>query len=334
MTATGHFIISLDLELHWGVSDHLSVDQYRTALLGERAVIPELLRRFHQHGIHATWATVGFLFARSRNELAGFLPAVRPTYQNPALSPYALLSTVGDDERSDPFHYAYSLLQQIAATPGQEIGTHTFAHYYCLEPGQTADQFDADLAAAANIGAEFGDVCRSIVFPRNQFNPAYLSVLKRRGVRNFRGNRDAWAYHARAGRDENLARRAVRLLDAYVPVTGLGGAPRRAGTTGDLVNVPASAFLRPWSRRLAALERVRLARLKAEMTYAARTGGAFHLWWHPHNFGARPQENLAVLDEVLVHYRALNRRHGMASLSMAEAGDAARGGAHVRATAA
>src|SRR5262249_44549153 len=141
----GSFVISLDFELYWGVRDGVTLDAYRERLLGEREVIPKMLDLFSEFGVHATWATVGFLFARDRSHIEECMPAALPAYDDPSLSPYEHLGTIGRDERDDPFHYASGLLERIATSPGQEIGTHTFSHYYCLEPGQTAAQFEADL---------------------------------------------------------------------------------------------------------------------------------------------------------------------------------------------
>src|SRR4029079_19479102 len=130
---------------------------------------PAMLELFERYGVHVTWATVGFLFARDREHLEACFPDVLPTYADPSLSPYRHAEGIGATEQEDPFHYAPSLLSRIAVTPGQEIGTHTFSHYYCLEPAQTAAQCEADLRAASRIGDSFGNVCRSLVFPRNQY---------------------------------------------------------------------------------------------------------------------------------------------------------------------
>ena len=66
---TSSFIISLDFELMWGVRDHRGLADYGDAVLGVRRAIPEILARFEAAGIRATWATVGLLFARTREEI-------------------------------------------------------------------------------------------------------------------------------------------------------------------------------------------------------------------------------------------------------------------------
>ena len=62
------------------------------------------------------------------------------------------------------------------------------------------------------------------------------------------------------------------------------------------------------------------------MRHAARNGQVFHLWWHPHNFGSHVDDNMAILRQILAHYRALAEEHGMVSRNMGEVAAAARAG--------
>ena len=87
---------------------------------------------------------------------------------------------------------------------------------------------------------------------------------------------------------------------------------------GPLVNVPSSRFLRPFHPRLAPLDGLRLRRIEKAMEQAALTGGTFHLWWHPENFGANLAENLQMLGRVLDVFERLRGEHGMWSRSMHE----------------
>jgi peptidoglycan/xylan/chitin deacetylase (PgdA/CDA1 family) len=311
----GALVISLDFELHWGVRDKRTVAQDRDRLLGARAALPAILERFAAAGIHATWAIVGLLLAETKREMLARLPAAIP-YVRPALSPHAALIDVGDSERDDPFHFAPSLARRIAAAPAQEVGTHTFSHYYCLEPGQMPAHFRADLAAAIGITRDrLGIVPRSIVFPRNQVSAAHVAVCDELGIRAYRGNREAWAYRARRDQDERLVRRAVRLIDAYVPVVPRA---RYCPSPGWPVNVAATRYLRPCGRAVHGLEALRERRIGVELARAAREQRIFHLWWHPDDFGLRVAENVALLGRVLDRFRALRDRTGMESLTMGE----------------
>jgi peptidoglycan/xylan/chitin deacetylase (PgdA/CDA1 family) len=318
--APGLFVISLDFELHWGVRDHRSVDDYRANLLGVRQAIPKMLELFRAHGVHATWATVGLLFFDSQQELEASLPSRLPAYADANLSPYPELANIGANEDADPFHYGASLLRRIQATPGQEIATHTFGHYFCLEKGQTVEDFEADLAAAKRAAARFHVELKSLVFPRNQFNREYLDACRRAGILAYRGNQRSSLYAASDTiSDKSKPKRAARLMDAYLPLTG-GHARSLAeiAQTGEPYDIPASRFLRAYSPALAAFEGLRLARIEREMTDAARRGLVYHLWWHPHNFGAHTDENISALARLLGRFDALRREHGFESRAMGE----------------
>jgi peptidoglycan/xylan/chitin deacetylase (PgdA/CDA1 family)/protein-L-isoaspartate O-methyltransferase len=315
----GTFVVSLDFELHWGVRDLWSVEQYRANLLGARAAVPALLALFEEFGVHATWAIVGLLFCESRDEMMAALPTRTPSYAAPRLSPYAALAEVGDGEREDPFHFAPSLIRRIADTPGQEIGTHTFSHYYCLEPGQSVEEFRADVEAACRLTrAKLGRETESIVFPRNQMTPAHLAVCGDLGLIAYRATPDHWAYRARPRAEaQSPLKRAVRFADAYVSLTGRPTCAR--AETPRPVAVLGSRYLRPYRPALRRLEPLRLRRITAELAHAATTGGVFHLWWHPHDFGIHTDENLAFLRRVLACFVRLREREGMESLTMADA---------------
>lgn len=314
------FVVSLDFELHWGIRDHTPIARCRDRLLRTREVVPELLRTFANRGVNATWATVGMLFARERTELDQFMPAARPRYRNDTLSPYPLFAepssdAVGRGEKDDPFHFAGSLVDAIANTPGQELASHTFSHFYALEPGATEDTFAADMRAAQHIAeSRHGRTLRSLVFPRNQENPRYRDTLASLGFTSYRTNPRTWFY--RAEERETRARRAARLADAYVPIAQDGVA--HATRDGSLTQIPSTTFLRPYSPRLRHLERLRIQRIVRAMRKAAEEDALFHLWWHPHNFGTHTRENLRVLDVILDELDSLRRSHGVESLTMEE----------------
>lgn len=315
----GALVVSLDFELHWGVRDRSPADgAYRENLRGARDVVVKLLRVFEEFEIAATWATVGILFAATREEFERCRPTERPVYRDSRLDPYA--ESVGSGESDDPLHFASSLVQRIRATPRQEVATHTFSHYYCLEPGQDRAAFQADLRSAVEIAAARGVQLRSIVFPRNQHNPAYDDLLLEAGLRCYRGNARGWMYRPASGEEESLSRRGARLLDSYLGFSGPGATRwRDIPQENGLSNVPASLFLRPSSPAAAALDSLRLTRIRRALRAAARSRRVFHLWWHPHNFGTRIDANMESLRRILECFVECSERYGMRSLSMAQA---------------
>lgn len=314
------FIISLDFELHWGVRDLVRPDDaYVSNLHGARTAVPRMLDLFAEHNIAATWATVGFLMARSREEVETFNPRVRPRYVDANLDPYT--EPTGESETDDPLHFASSLVDSIAATPRQEIATHTYSHYYCLETGADLESFRQDLQSSIAIARSRGIETRSIVLPRNQWEPSFSQVLLEAGITGYRGPQRGWMYLPIPESDQSLPRRVARMADTHLPVTSWKGtAWKDLKDPSGLINIPATAFLRPVDRRNA-INQLRMRRLKHAISRTAKSGGVFHLWWHPHNFGADLDSNLEFLRNILRHVRMMGEQHGMRSLSMREVAD-------------
>ncbi len=208
------------------------------------------------------------------------------------------------------------LFMQQSNYPKQEIATHTFSHYYCLEHGQTKEDFKNDTLAAIEIAMNKNIKMKSLVFPRNQFNDEYLEIIKDLGITSYRGNERIWFYNAANGEEEKLKKRAFRLLDTYVNISGYNCYSLEEIGKKEPYDIPSSRFLRPYSSKLKLLEGLRLRRILQSMTYAAKKGKVFHLWWHPHNFGINQKENLNFLNNVLAHYSFLNDKYDFESLSM------------------
>lgn len=307
-------IVSLDFELFWGMQDCMDLAEYENNILGGRAAIPQLLELFQRHGIHATWATVGFLFGKNEKELRGFFPEMLPTYENPKLSAYRCFGSIGQDEESAPCFYGSSLVEQIAGTPGQEIGSHTFCHYYCREAGQTTQQFQADIVSAKAIAEAHGFHLKSVVLPRNQCEPEYTDVLTNLGFTAYRDEENDWIHEKVKFRP---LMRLLRLADVYLPLTGQGGYVPRV--ENGIVNLVGSRMYKPYFKPLAFLEGLKIRRIKKQMLHAAKTGKTFHLWWHPHNVGAHTNLHMRQLEEIFRYYDELKEKYAMRSLNMGEA---------------
>ena len=311
----GTLIVSLDFELFWGMLDVCPLETYQDNVLGGRKAIPKLLELFQKHGIHATWAAVGFLFAENYEEVRRYFPENKPGYANEKLNAYREFAKIGKNEQEAPCFYAPSLLEKIAAVPGQEIGSHTFSHYYCREAGQTPEQFAEDLAAAKAIAGDHGYHLTSVILPRNQCEPEYTDILRQAGFTAYRDEENDWIYNkVKSG----LLFKVLRTLDMYLPLTGQGGYTPKC--ENGIWNLTGSRMFRP-IRPCLPLEGLKLRRIKRQMLHAAKNGLTFHLWWHPHNVGVRTEEHLKQLDEIFSYYEELKETYGMRSLNMREAAE-------------
>jgi hypothetical protein len=172
--------------------------------------------------------------------------------------------------------------------------------------------------AAVRAAAEWNLELRSLVFPRNQMNPEYVAVCREMGIESYRGAGSHWIYKERNKYDECRLRRAVRLLDAYVNLSGHHTAGFDEMRQGPPFNLPASRFLRPYWPALKVFERMRLNRICSGLEYAAKKRRAYHLWFHPEDLAVNQDENLEALETVLRRYALLRDRGVMESVNMGE----------------
>lgn len=311
----GYLVISLDFELLWGVFDKVNYHEKKTYFQNTKEVIPEILSFFNEYEISCTWATVGMLFNEDWREWKNNRPNELPKYANRNLSPYNFGEKINVRE-TEAMCFAPDLIQMIINTPGQELATHTYSHYYCSEEGQTPAAFRADLEQAIYMAEKFGVDLNSLVFPRNQLNKEYLAICYELGIKTVRSNPDNWYW--KETQETSFFKKLFRTGDAYF---GLKDKSYSLSEVRKKQAIPsqqkASRLLRPYSTSKF-LNYLKLKRIKAEMSDAAKKKEIYHLWWHPHNFGDHPEENLADLKVLLEHYRHLKEKHGFESVHMAD----------------
>lgn len=313
----GIFVISLDFELMWGVRDNRSISEYGDCILGARAAIPRILNLFRSFNIRATWAVVGFLMFDNRAKLMASLPPIRPQVSRGHNSVYTYLQNIGQDEKSDPYHFARSLVEKIRHEPGQEIGTHTHSHFCALEHEDGIDAFQSDIETTVETAKNLGINLKSIAFPRNQWTGEHIKVCSRFGINTYRGTPHALIYRPVKKRDLTRMVRAARYIDAIVKTPIETSAPlKRVRDTAH--NIVASRFFRPVEKGMRLHDNLRLRRIKSEIAAAARGQKLYHLWWHPHNFGRNTEQNLNDLKSVLMAFAKAAADDGMVSMNMAD----------------
>ncbi|TYB76228.1 polysaccharide deacetylase family protein [Bizionia myxarmorum] len=317
-TKNGFLVISLDFELFWGLFDVKTTSDYEINLCNVRQVIPRLLTLADKYNITLSFATVGFLFAKNKEELLAALPNDKPTYLDERFSPYGLIDGIGESETLDPFHYAHSLIELIRENGNHEIASHTFSHYYVNEEGQTPHQFEADIVAAITIAEQKNITIKSVVFPRNQINETYLKLCAKYGIICYRGTEKHWMFDTHdTEKLDKPSHKAFRLLDAYCNVSGYNTYPITAlKNCHGIVNIPSSKFFRPYSKTLSLLEPLRISRINKGLAQAAKKNEIYHIWWHPHNFGKNMDENFKNLEDIFKQFAALQKSHNFKSVSM------------------
>lgn len=312
----GIFCVSLDFEMFWGMQDAVPLSEYGENVVKGRQQGFRQLKLFEQYGIHATWGTVGMLLAKDKTQLLQYIPEKKPSYHLARRNPYRQMETLGETAEESPYYYARDLVDAVLNTKDQELGSHTFSHYFCTEEGQTTEQFRADLSAAVKIGRDTAYAPVSLIFPRNQSANAYAQVAADCGFICYRGEEDNWIYrHIH----KEFWLRAWRMLDSYFPLTGHNC--HRIARRNGLIDIPGSAFLRPYKPSLRLLEGLKMARVRSQMRYAAKHGLVYHLYWHPHNLGAYAEQSFKQQEKLFQYFLKLNKKYGFESLNMREAAE-------------
>lgn len=317
----GIFTISLDFELHWGVFDKRQRRERERIYKNTLQLVPRLLAMFEQYNVHVTWATVGGMFARNESEWNSLKPVHEPLYAEERYSAYVWVRNNGLSDEYEWAHFAPDTIRQIITAPGQELATHTFSHYYCLEPQSNSNAFESDLIAAQRAASALNTTLTSLVFPRNQFNAGYLKTCFEHGITAVRSNPANWFWRPVNEGKTGLLRKLIRTSDAYIQL----GKQRTSyplssivAVEGEPLQLPASRFFRPWRSKYKFANKLRLRHMCNELKQAAVHDECYHLWFHPENFGDHPEENMANLQQLLEHYEKCSNRYGMTSWNMAE----------------
>lgn len=308
----GKFIISLDFELFWGFGgfDRQFLNGYKGNVKNALKALDEILRICGEYGVKVTVAYVGAMNLSSRKEFLENYSS--PSFANETLSSHSLLSNY-KDIIEDSLLFCKDKIEELKKNPLVELASHTFSHYYCLEDGQTAEEFSRDL----DYGYKLNGKMNSIIFPRNQVSEQYLKNCKEYGFTHYRGFIDDWLWKPEASSSRYSIKGMLRLLDSYMPITGYR-TYKHPIHGGRIVNVPSSIFYRPYNNKLAFLEPLKVRRVTSAMKVAAKRGECFHLWWHPHNFGANMEDSLKQLITICETYKKLNSQYGYTSVFMKE----------------
>jgi hypothetical protein len=264
-------VISLDLELSWGIFDLcFDANIVRMARWTHDVGVPNLLKHLTRNGLPASWAIVGAMMHSSLPDVSD-LPEVGYSHFP---KPWFSYVPKGGDESANPEWFGATLVDMIrAAEPRQEIGFHSFSHVPFGLRGMTRERAVAEYRRCARTARELGLATTCFVFPRNLV--AYLPELRDAGFTCFR---DA---------DELPLRSSGTLKSIYmIAADFLGLAPSvvQPQLKEGMVSIPGSLLIRyaaGWRKYIP--DGSRLRRLKKGLQRVRRDGGLFHVWFHPEN---------------------------------------------------
>jgi peptidoglycan/xylan/chitin deacetylase (PgdA/CDA1 family) len=298
----GTMVVSLDLELCWGRFDKVPVPMLEADASEERIQIRRLLALLDRYEIPATWAIVGHLMLAGCSRHAG--AAHTDVMPRPDYSWFPKDWYVHDPCTSaiqSPGWYAPDILEWIRATRVRhEIASHSFAHIYYGDPECSATAARADLTAAVVAASQHDVPLRSFVFPRNQVG--HLDVLRAQGIRAYRG-----ADPTRFRRTKGALYKTLSFLDQLL------GLPPKAVRAEEVMpglwNIPGNHFYmaRNGLRKMIPMAS-RVWKGKQGIRQAIRTGGVYHLWFHPFNLNADADAMLSGLEQLFAYASRLREQ--------------------------
>ncbi len=305
----GKFCISIDFEKKWGLIDKKNPD-YDNSIYNVDFVVDGILHIFDKYKIRASWGVVGALVFENYESLLEYSNYIdKIDYHNDKLSPSKYFAK---NDVSRELFFARESVKKIVASEGQNIVSHTLYHTYYRESGITNRNYIDEKQLFDNLFlSQFGlDIC-GIIFPRNQI-PTYNGFDL--GYKFYRSNHDNYLDRCYSESELSLLVKILRTLDCYLPLRFCRSSKPYKDEKGFLA-IPATRFFRPTSKNLL-FNKLKINRIKMEMTWAAKNNDVYHLWWHPHNFAQSIRESLNELDEILVHFNNLQTRYGMESVNM------------------
>ena len=290
-------VISLDLELSWGMFD-LSFDKnlLEMARWTHDVGAPNLLNHLTRNGLSATWAVVGAMMHDRLPDISKLPEIELPHFAKPWFS----YVPKDGNEVTHPEWFGSRLVRMIRqAKPKQEIAFHSFSHIPFGSPGMTRERATAEYLHCVQTASELGISIGSFVFPRNSV--AFLRELRDAGFTCFRDV------------DELCFRFPSEVLTSigaiWADFVGLSPRMVEPSLKEGLVSIPGSLLIRyaaGWRKYIPDASRLR--RLTSGLERVRRRGGVFHVWFHPENlYAERPRlENVVsrFLDELgmLVRY--------------------------------
>jgi hypothetical protein len=300
-------VISLDLELSWGMFD-LSFDDnlLKMARWTHDIGAPNLLNHLISNGLSATWAVVGAMMRPSLPDVSGLPEVNYPHFAKPWFS---YVPKEGG-ELTHPEWFGARLVEMIkSAKPEQEIGFHSFSHAPFGCRGMTAERAIAEYQYCAQTARELGIPTTSFVFPRNVV--AYLAALRDAGFTCFR---DVDEPPFRFANDKLTS--VGKVLADFAGLT-----PRMVEPSlkQGIVSIPGSLLIRyaaGWRKYIP--DSSRLRRLRKGLDRARRSGGVFHVWFHPENLYAEWPRLEDVVACFLEELGAMVRNGDLRCLTMGQ----------------
>jgi peptidoglycan/xylan/chitin deacetylase (PgdA/CDA1 family) len=256
------FILSLDLELLWGL---INTQSYRSIRLLKRAggvklreYIDFLINVLEKYQIPATWAVVGRIFLDPYHKQGDILRKHKSRFTD--LHSFGIYT----NSCNNTLYFGRDIIEKILlSTVDHEIGYHSFSHVIFSQISK--EVADSEIKAGIEIAKQFGISFKSFVFPHNEIG--HTDVLRKYGFIVYRGET---LMHS------NLRSRALNKVNGLI--NEIIAPPVMPEWKNGIWEIPSSMYFTDPKYPFSLLPRAKLGLLRA-----MRSNMLFHVWMHPWN---------------------------------------------------
>ena len=299
----GNFIISIDCEGKWGMSDHLG-DHHDTFLTDEKLneAYSRLVEILDKNEIKATFAFVG-AFTMSSDEYhehKDWFPDVFINGQN-------WFSSFKQAASQNQFEgwFLSSAYEKISNSGAHEIASHGFSHLPLVESLIRKEDFFKEMESIRKVGELKGHSPKSFIYPRNQVG--FVEELFESGFSGYRGSSEI-----------KTKSRTMNRLGNLLGEFNIFSYSEDHPEADKIVKIPAGYFLnwRHGLRQKVPFE-VTCKKWAHLIADAIKQEKVVHLWTHSHNF-IDGDNMYYLLDRILKLVRVAVRRGELVNLTQLE----------------
>lgn len=262
------FVISIDLELAWGIWDRVNSNYLKNASNSERNIISELLKIFDEFDIPVTWATVAALLDKNNKMIK-----------------------IGNERA----WYAPDIIEKIiSAKLNHLIASHSYAHPNFRETN--VEIINEDFEQAEYFFKKNNIKTNTLVFPRNQI--FHLPILKKFNYKFFRGVDKSW--YKNVYRYNKFFGKIANISDKIFPIKT--NSINIINHESDLIEIPSSILLISRNGlKFAVTNFNMLYKIKNGIDTAIKNNEIYHIWFHPSNFYFKSSKQFDLLKEILIY---------------------------------
>ena len=282
LTKKASFVLSIDLELAWGVWDKLNSTNVQKIIDTERLVCENLLNIFDENEIPVTWAVVAALLD-NKNKMMGNL--------------------------NQKAWYAPDILDNILNSKTKHlIASHSYAHkeFNTCSNEEIIEDFEKSIffLKSFNINTDV------FIFPRN--NVFHLDVLKKFNFKTYRSIDQSW--YKKVYKYNKLLGKISNLIDKVIPIKTNSVSPLI--DQFGLTEIPTSILLISKNGiRTIVTNFSMFKKIKDGIDLAISKNECFHIWFHPSNFYYQTNKQFDLLKKIIDYFN-LKREQGLIEIKL------------------